>query len=59
MKTIQSFKEFYNKSKDRASNKNEGRAACKEWLSFFTSNNFPSWLSTMTVATIPYTLSRY
>ena len=59
MKTISNFRDFYYKSKDRASNKNEGRTACNEWLSFFTSNNFPSWLSTMTVATIPNTLSRY
>ena len=41
MKTINNFRDFYNKSKDRSSNKNEGRAACKEWLLFFTSDSYP------------------
>ena len=59
MKTVQSFKEFYNKSKDKSSNKNEGIASCNEWLSFFSSDSYPRWLSAMTVATIPNTLSRY
>ena len=59
MKTIQSFKEFYNKSKDRSSNKNEGIAACKEWLSFFTSESYPRWLSAVTVANLAMAMRNY
>ena len=59
MKTINNYRDFYNKSKDRASNKNEGRAACKEWLSFFTSDSYPRWLSAMTVANLAMAMRNY
>ena len=59
MKTVQSFKEFYNKSKDRSSNKNNGREDCKEWLLFFTSDIYPRWLSAMTVANLAMAMRNY
>ena len=59
MKTIKNFSDFYSKSKDRTSNNNIGRAACNEWLSFFTSNSSPRWLSAMTVSNLAMAMRNY